>query len=115
MESENPTEEELLIELGRAIAEDRSPGLPIDARESIHLAKAFFKNQRSKLQELVCNSEHVKGLVADERLSHAVAILIDILSQEFTRLPCAVIARLLLMQGLLDFCANHWNESQEIG
>ncbi len=108
MNVEAESERSLLLELGKAIAADRTPGRPFDPEELIHLAKTFLKSKRQEIAQVTCRSYMVRFLFENKRLTEAAALMGDLLLQKYDRLPCLAISRLIIMQGLNDYCEAIW-------
>ena len=109
MKTRSEEETKLLIELGEAVVADRLQGLPFGPEELIHQALNYLKKNDSELRQLVCSNPVIKEMFDDERLVHAATLMADILTHKFSGFPCLTISRLLIMQGLKDFCSERWN------
>lgn len=100
------TDDEYLIELAQALANNDGKRAFKSKDEAIKIAKDWLSANHKKLQEVICNhptaARYMSGtLTSDEELVKALA---DALSAIYTFLPCATIAQYAVKRGLARFC-----------
>ena len=103
----------LAIALGKdeliLLAELGAYGADVSPREALEKGFRIFKALRRTIEDTICTSPEIRGLVEDNRgtleLASAVADLVATVSNQ---LPTATVSALIVKHGLISLCEPYW-------
>lgn len=108
----NAQEEELLIEIGKAILPSSLNALPRSRREILELSNRWVSVQTDKCRHLVCSNATIKELSDDGFSSQLVAALIALLETITIGTATTPLAILLCRRGIKHLCKDEWRQDE---
>jgi len=104
------TEDELLLDLGRALTEEDLGALPQNLDALRERSTRWLNARKTQLQSLICKSEKVQQLATTDNSLELLVAVIDVLESATLGTSAAPVAAILCKRGLRKLCAAHWAE-----
>ena len=105
--AEQMSENELWIQLGRELTQSDDHALPLDPRELIARAKAWFAANKKTLEDRICTVR--MRTIADGGDNQVLIIAVgEVISACCVGVSPVTVTCLIIRKGLKKFCARHW-------
>jgi len=104
------TEDELLVALGRQLAQHDEEALPASLAAARLRAEVWLRSNQKQLQDAICTSPKVRHVATHNEGELAAAVL-DVILGAFGQVAPVTVAVLMTKRGVTRLCQQYWTST----